>query len=329
MARIPKLCSGAEFEATGQYWTGGSTGITRETTIVRSGGGVASWKALSASANGVLFPSALAEFWFAKGVYLAAAGNTFIKWRDAGNVVHLSLLHNAGSGTVALYRGDASSGGTLIATGSIVVSVATWFHVQGRIKIDDSVGVAQIYINSVLDINFAGDTRNGGIASVSNWNTQNSANAMYFDDIIYDDAALPGDSHLVYIYPDGAGDSTQWTPSAGANWQCVDERPCSDTDYVSAGSGGLIDNYTLSDYVGSDLEIIGAWGVMCGTSTVGGEQAKVGFKTGGINYVSAAQNLGTGASQLFPGDYHATNPATSVAWVEADMDGLQATIESV
>ena len=50
------------------------------------------------------------------------------------------------------------------------------------------------------------------------------------------------------IFPTGAGNSTDLNPSAGANWQCVDEVPPNDdTDYVSSAVVDDHDSYAASN----------------------------------------------------------------------------------
>ena len=50
------------------------------------------------------------------------------------------------------------------------------------------------------------------------------------------------------IRPNGAGYTTNWAPSAGSNYQCVDDALFDNgTDYVSETTVGDIDSYTFSD----------------------------------------------------------------------------------
>jgi len=331
MGRILELCNGAEAVRPDQYWTQANTSVARGTTIIRPGGSVASWT-VTGGTNGVYFPAAEGEFYFSTGIYIATATASvnLLEFRDIDNNLQVAVRYNLGSGTIDVQRGTGGASGATIASGAIPVTIATWFLLEGHVVIDNATGVFTTKINGVQDVNFSGDTQGTANATVTNWRANITAGTtVYYDDILFDDAVWIGDSHLIYLYPTGAGYSTQWTPSAGANWQCVDERPCSDADYNSAASGGLIDGYGMVDYTGTDLEIIGVWALACATSTVGGEQMKVGFRTGGSNYVSAAQALATGTSQIVPGDYHATNPATAAAWIDADLDGIEAVIESV
>jgi hypothetical protein len=53
----------------------------------------------------------------------------------------------------------------------------------------------------------------------------------------------------IYVAPfvvNGAGASTEWTPSAGANWQCLDEFPATTADYISTTVNGNRDLYTFT-----------------------------------------------------------------------------------
>lgn len=73
----------------------------------------------------------------------------------------------------------------------------------------------------------------------------------YFDDVAINDAtglwenSWCGDGHIVHLKPAGAGNNTGWTPSAGSNYDCVNEvTPNSDTDYISATTA-VTDDYTV------------------------------------------------------------------------------------
>lgn len=59
----------------------------------------------------------------------------------------------------------------------------------------------------------------------------------YFDDLYISDSGFLGPLKVEALLPSGAGSSALWTPSAGANYECVDEIPKNgDTDYVSAAA---------------------------------------------------------------------------------------------
>jgi hypothetical protein len=77
-------------------------------------------------------------------------------------------------------------------------------------------------------------------------------------DITFDDGALnnsigtaenswPGEGRVVVLRADAAGANTQWTPSAGLNWQAVDDDiPDEDTTYVQSNTAEQIDDYGVT-----------------------------------------------------------------------------------
>ena len=131
------------------------------------------------------------------------------------------------------------------------------------------------------------------------------------------------------LNPDGAGSSTQLTPSAGANWQCVDEYPASDADYVTAyglGAPGseFLDLYTLSalamtDTVINSVTVHARW-------RGGGYEApwgKIAIQTGGVTFYGT-QHPTTGGVWTNISEEWTTNPNTGNPWTPAEVNALQA-----
>jgi hypothetical protein len=110
--------------------------------------------------------------------------------------------------------------------------------------------------------------------------------------IEYGDGTVDTEAQWLYVAPVTGQDGTQqWTPSAGNNWQCVDEFPVSTSDYVS-GVGGEVDVYTMSAGA-SDANAasqIKGIGVIVGGYSNGDVFYGVGLKSGGAGYVTT---LGT------------------------------------
>lgn len=154
--------------------------------------------------------------------------------------------------------------GATLATGTTSISTSTWYGVEMWTEIADAGGVVKVWINGAAtpDINYSGDTRNGGSGVI---------NTVYFrsyqasgagtvnrpsisDIVLYDDQGSVnnvgplGDIRVEPLRPTGAGSSTQWTPNAGANWDRLDEAPHdSDTSYVVGDTIGEKDTYALGN----------------------------------------------------------------------------------
>ena len=121
-----------------------------------------------------------------------------------------------------------------------------------------------------------------------------------FDDLYALDGTGPvnndflGDLKVVAIFPNAAGDSTQWTPSSGNNYAAVNENPPdADSSYVENATTGHKDLYNYGDLSG--LSTI--YGVQISTEArltdVGSLTLKTSAKTSGTESDDAGQTVAT------------------------------------
>lgn len=139
---------------------------------------------------------------------------------------------------------------------------------------------------------------------------------------------ITGQPRLGGLFPDGAGATSAWTPSAGANWQNVDETtPDDDTTYNESATVGNIDTYTMQNLPGA------ASSVVCVAVTIYIKKTDANARTvaavlriGGTDYIHAT-------SKGVPGDYAflqwiwLVSPATGVAFTVAEVNALEAGIK--
>lgn len=157
----------------------------------------------------------------------------------------LGYLRKQTSGDLYLeaYRGTSDK----VATGTIAINVDTTYLIEVRYKPDDSNGIFQVKVDGVLDVNFTGDTRPtsgqinrlrlGGVSYVN----------AYFDDVIVESGGWIGDTCVAGLKPIAAGASTEWDPSAGDNFACVDDVPPDEADYVRTNLTSEIDLYAAEN----------------------------------------------------------------------------------
>lgn len=175
---------------------------------------------------------------------------------NEGTTRHVDLRRNA-SGAL-----DVTRNGTVLGSGTTVFSSGVWHHVEFYVEISDTVGVAKVWVDGVLEINLTGqDTKNGGTGFIDRWEclgtaTPNSVSRWnYTDIVIYDTtggmAAPLGDLRVATIRPTGNGNSSQFTGSDGNstdNYLLVDEVAVNDdTDYVESSTVGQKDTYAFGD----------------------------------------------------------------------------------
>ena len=244
-----------------------------------------------------------------------------------GSTILIHIWNN--SGTLKAH----SSLFTLLATGTAAISINTTYLIEVRIKIADSGGRVEVKVDGVQDIDFTGDTKPdantqfdkvrlgyGGIASYT-------ANA-YFDNFIMDDAAWIGDTKIQKILPIGGGNSTIWNPSVGANWQCVNERPASDVDYVSTNVVDQVDTYAAANMAGS-IGSVKCVQIQSRTESDGAPiptNLKLVARCTGVDYLSGDKSVPADPKSLW--NLWENNPADSLAWEEADVNAMEIGIRS-
>ena len=188
----------------------------------------------------------------------------------------------------------------MIATGTAVLNLNQVYHLQFRANIHDTTGIVQVKVDGVVDIDFSGDTKPGTETTINAFQIgQTAVNPMtiQFDNVVIDGAAWPGKTNIQAIRPDGAGNSTQWTPSAGANWDCVDEVPASDADNVVTNTNDQVDLYAAGNLVGTVDSVVcvqvQARAVKEGVATP--QNLALGVRTGATDYFSSDKVIPTAA----------------------------------
>lgn len=254
-----------------------------------------------------------------------------ISFRESGTV-HCSL------NTVAAFLANIKFTGkrysTIFETGAYTYEQLNWWFLQIYIYIHDSSGRFVLKINGTTELDFTGDTRNGGTGVINEidvgyYDYASSYPNCYIDDLVVDDADYPGDTRIYGISPDGAGNSASWTPSAGNNYECVDEVPPSDADYVETNNNDQTDTHSMAD-MPSVYEVksvqVHTRAQTTGAPTPQNIALVCRPPTGGTDYVGSDQAVGTawkGFSELWE-----NNPYTSSPWTESEVNGMEAGIKS-
>lgn len=141
---------------------------------------------------------------------------------------------------------------------------------------------------------------------------------VYLADHVAPNGDFLGDIRIAYIRPDGIGAASAWTPLTPPNWSEVNEvPPDGDTSYVETTTPGTRDTYTFENVVGDPAAIQVCTYVR--KTDAAGASFSVITRQGGVDYDGPAIGIGaqTYSYRLQPYD---TNPATSAAWTEAQMN---------
>ncbi len=216
-------------------------------------------------------------------------------WWKGGNFLG-GIKFESASHHIQLY-----SGGTLLAESTNQIFPNQWYTVEVGITIGNS-GTYEVRVNgsSVGWIPSAsGDTQPGSDTNVDTltclyydiFNQPPGIN-IYFDDLAVDDGNWCGEGFITALHPNGAGNTTELTPSSGANWQNVDEIPPSDADYNETTVPNKKDTYTHtalpSNTTSVKAALIAARVVKVGSTINNGY---IVLRSGVTDFESAAQLL--------------------------------------
>lgn len=164
-------------------------------------------------------------------------------------------------------------------------------------------------------------------------------NNAHIDDFYLTDGEFLGDIKVGVLYPNAVGDSSDWTPTSGANWSNVEEHtPDDDTTTVSATSVGKKDLYNLDDLPGGfAYTIVGAQALwLVKKSDAGAAAIKGVWKSAGteIDQDKGHDFLADGYHPSFTSYLYAMQPErkslfTGLDWTAAEINALQLGIKRV
>lgn len=275
-------------------------------------------------------------FAFKPGEFIGSIEDTFIQFYDtdlAGDTLQIEVGIYAGS-SLTVKRG----GTTLL--GDVVFDSMRqdrWNFIEVKYKPLNTSGLVEIRINETVVYTFNGDTNEAG-ESVDRIRIQGVETPIGTDDIYinkWDDMYVlntTGATNNDYlgvikvegILPDGVGSDSDFTPSAGANWQNVNEVPQDgDTSYNESGTVGHLDLFAVGDVsivagdvfavkVNTELRATEAQAMSVAPKVKSGTTEGTGTSTG-----VASTTEYVGIQSMFE-----TNPDTVSAWTVSDIQSM-------
>lgn len=268
--------------------------------------------------------------WKRPTVYVA---HKIVELLEGSNVAVNVRLKSTGE--FEIYNGNT----LLYTTSGADIGNSTWAYFELKVTTANS-GTYELKINgsSVTGGPQSGDTQPGSNAYVNtvrfdwpNNYTTITTDFTNFDDIYILDSSgsenntFLGDSRVVAMYPNAAGDSTQFTPSTGNNYAAVDENPSNgDTDYVEDSTSGNKDLYNY-DSVPSLTRL---FGVQINTTAKGsGFSLKQDVKSVGTTSADSGTALGAGYAYITR--IVEDDPATGSPWNPTALNAAQFGVEVV
>lgn len=166
--------------------------------------------------------------------------------------------------------------------------------------------------------------------------SNNTLNYALYDDLYICDTTgsknndFLGDCRVETLFPDGAGTNTQWAPSSGTNWQCVDDPQFDgESTYVSSNTTAQVDTYVMTSLSTSNTPVT-VFGVQ---QTFAGRKADFATKTVSGEVISGATTsvlppVTMTTSYEFSEHVMETDPNTGVAWTALAVNSFQTGVKN-
>lgn len=258
---------------------------------------------------------------------IPGTSSVFLRLVDAGTT-QINFTVNT-NGNILVQRSS-----TTLATSTFQAVGNTWFHIAVKATINNTTGAVEVRFNgsATPDINITSqDTQVSANAYTNQFTVIGNNSTFAFDDIVVADTtggqAFLGDYDIYTILPDGAGASAQFTPSAGSNWQNVDENPHDgDTTYNESQTLGHKDRFTMGN-VPADTDTIYAVqvGAFAKKTDVGGRELNV------LAYDGTTEGAGTDnaltTSYTWTLGLFEDHPSGAAPWTESEVNSMEAGYE--
>jgi hypothetical protein len=321
--------SGAEMQDT-SMWTYFSGSVS--TSRARPGAGSCSFYFTGAGQYAELTVPARSEIWlqFAFRRAEPASGEWYL-FRIFSGATELLRINSDVAAPCKYYSG---AGATLLGAGVVPIRFwlagNEWHVVELHYKLADAPdGVLESWVDGVPDLLFYGDTKPGAETTFTALRftvAEAASKSGNFDDILISDTAMRFyGASVTGLAPISAGNYSQWTPSVGSNYSCVDEIPFVGTDYVKTATLNNIDTYTFEDLPAEAAEVLAVSTGLLGIYRQSGPSAASIAAAFRMGVADAVSGLSTALSfnsksviEFFP-----TSPVTGVAWTVSDVNSTE------
>jgi hypothetical protein len=151
-----------------------------------------------------------------------------------------------------------SGAGFIVGTSSVLSCNDQYRYIELKLKLDASTGYVELRVDEENIMDWSGDTLyyNNPAYTLGRLGLGDAAPAAdsYYDDLYLCDGSgstnnnFLGDCKVLAVTPDGVGTDSDFTPSSGNNYECVDElTPDGDTSYVESNTLNHQDSYDFTN----------------------------------------------------------------------------------
>lgn len=248
-------------------------------------------------------------------------------------------LKLSNSGAIEAVRGTGGSATSLGPASAATLSMNTYVFLEMKAVIAPGTGGSvEVKVNGTVFLSLTGI--NTAFSGTAGWNGINLGNIFSaggsggtainydYDDLYVCDASgtfcndYLGDCRVDAGVPTAAGAKSEWGPSAGANFQCVDDAtPNDDIDHNSTALVGKTDTFVMPNAPAGAL----IYGVQLNLTAKKLDSSPAALAPvaiiDGVEYVGPGSSPTTAYLDLRT--MHMLSPATGLPWTEAEFNAAE------
>ncbi len=294
--------------------------------------------ALGANLNNTRFAKTLDD----QGTWIVG-----LNFQVSSFVSHTLIVFRASDGTEQVsLRTDATGhlvftrNGTVIGSAAAAVTAAaTWYHLECKVVISNTVGTIEARVNGVAVIGPTGSLDTAAHASEVTARqigicATNGGGTITVDDVVICDGtgsvnnSFVGAGRIITRRPDSVGTYTQWIPSGFSdNFANVqDDFMDSDTTFNQSSTAGDKDTYVMED-VPSGTIIGVQTNIFLRQDSGAGRTVRPVWRISSTNYTGTT--VGVAGNYLDSMQVYDVSPATSSAWTDTELNAAEFGMELV
>jgi hypothetical protein len=251
--------------------------------------------------------------------------------RSPDGVSRIVLRQTGTAGTFKVSSRNAAGAFTDLATATGVFTLNTITQLDLKVDYSASGGV-QLYLAGTLVINYSGDPRTDAATQLDQVEFSgagfNGNQRTVWSEMIIADEDTTGMA-LWTMTPQAAGATQSWTPNTLAN---INKAVINDSTLITTATANALSEWTAPTAVPA-----GTWNVKAVVQEARVERGATGpqhfdwqLRVSATDYAAGASNAPVTSFGNFSNYSWPTNPATSAAWITADLTtGIQYGIKSL
>jgi len=237
-------------------------------------------------------------------------------------------------GALKVYRLQPGGANDIESSSDGLVIADKWYYLEMKVHIANASGTYDVHLDGVQVVDGTADTQTTNAFADrihligSSTSGSNTVAVLYDDFYVLDTTGSPSDfldpRHVYTLFPTGAGDDAEFTPSAGNNYAAVDDNGHdSDSTYIESSVENAQDLYQFADLGAEVIDITGImiYGIAKKTDITAFDYIAMA-KSGGTEGESS-RVLVDNSSYFAAGGAILVDPDTAAAWTIAGVNASQ------